>query len=368
MAGQAQSTTTVVIPTDEELLRAQADLWRHSLCYLTSMTLKCAVELGIPTAIHQLGGRASSQDLITALSLPVAKLPFLRRLMRLLATSGVFAVCADSTAEAIYGLTPLSYLLVDGIAADGHMNHAPFLFTATSTRYIDLAMGLADWFKKDAKTAPFDHVHGASLFEESMEQMDPEFHRMSMEALIVHDNFAVDIALREFRDIFQGIASLTDCCCHGDGTTAKAIAKAFPHMKVTVLDLPQEIRKIPADGVVNYVGGDMFKSIPPAQVVMLKMVLHHWCDEDCVKILANCRKAIPSRENGGKVLIGDIVLDPASGTMYETQLLMDVAMMLMKAGRQRDLDDWRDIFIKAGFSDYKLVKKFGARGVFEVYP
>ncbi|XP_002489328.2 flavonoid O-methyltransferase-like protein Os11g0303600 [Sorghum bicolor] len=367
MATKSQS---YIVPTDAELLQAQADLWRHSLYYLKSMALKCAVELGIPTAIHRLGGAASLPDLITSLSLPQAKLPFLHRLMRLLSSSGVFSVSEESTEvmAIVYGLTPLSYLLVEGIAADGHINHAPFLLTATSTRYIDLAMGLADWFKKDAKTAPFDHVHGASLFEESMELLDPEYHKMSMQALVVHDNFAVDIALREFSGIFQGIKSLTDCCYHGDGTTAKAIAMAFPHMKITVLDIPQEIQKIPADGVVNYVGGDMFKFIPPAQVVMLKMVLHHWSDEDCVKILSNCRKAVPSREEGGKVLIGDIVIDPASGPMYETQLLMDVGMMLMKGGRQRDENEWRDIFMKAGFSDYKLVSKFGARGVLEAYP
>ncbi|KAL6875713.1 hypothetical protein ACP4OV_013226 [Aristida adscensionis] len=362
MAAQPQS---VVAPTDAELLQAQADLWRHSLSYLTSMALKCAVELGVPTAIYHLGGTASVPDLITALSLPPAKEPFLSRIMRLLASSGAFSM-VNST-DAIYGLTPLSYLLVDGIAADGHMDHAPFLLTVTSTRYIDLAMGLTAWFKKEEKTPPFDHVHGVALFEKSMERVDPEFHKMAIKGLIVHDNFAVDIALRQFYDIFSGIKSLTDCCYHGDGTTAKAIAKAFPQMKITVLDLPQEINKIPADGVVNYVGGDMFKSIPPAQVVMLKMVLHHWSDEACVKILTNCRKAIPSRQEGGKVLIGDIVLEPA-GPMYETQLLMDVCMMLMKEGRQRDENDWREIFMKAGFSDYKLVKKFGARGVFEVYP
>jgi hypothetical protein len=152
------------------------------------MALKCAIELGIPTAIHRLGGAASLPDLITSLSLPEAKLPFLHRLMRLLSSSGVFSVAEESAeAMAIYGLAPLSYLLVEGIAADGHINHAPFLLTTTSTRYIDLAMGLADWFRKDAKTAPFDHVHGASLFEESMELLDPEYHKMSMQAS-VHRN------------------------------------------------------------------------------------------------------------------------------------------------------------------------------------
>ncbi|TVU00052.1 hypothetical protein EJB05_54545, partial [Eragrostis curvula] len=363
MAAQVQP---FVVPTDAELLQAQADLWRHSLDYLKSMSLKCVVELGIPTAIHRLGGSASLPTLISELSLPSAKQPFLGRIMRLLAATGAFTT-VNST-EVMYGLTPLSYLLVDGISADNHMNHAPFLFTCTSKYYVDLAMGLANWLKKEEKTPPFDHFHGATLFEESMKSIDPEFHETTMQALLVHDNFGVDIGLRDFREVFEPIKSLTDCCYHGDGYMAKAIAKAFPHIKVTHLDLPQEISKIPADGVVNYVGGDMFKSIPPAQVVTLKLVLHHWSDEACVKILSNCRTAIPPRDKGGKVLISDILLDPASGELFQTYLLMDVCMMLMKEGRQRTEDDFRKLFAKAGFSDYKVLKKWGARGVFEVYP
>lgn len=97
-------------------------------------------------------------------------------------------------------------------------------------------------------------------------------------------------------------------------------------------------------------------------------MLHHWSDEDCVKILAQCKKAIPSREEGGKVLVGDIVIGCSPGLILETQLLMDIAMLTVSKGRQRDENGWREIFVKAGFSDYKLVKQFGARGVFEVYP
>lgn len=100
---------------------------------------------------------------------------------------------------------------------------------------------------------------------------------------------------------------------------------------------------------------------------MLKLVLHFWSDEDCIKILAQCKKAIPSRNEGGKVIIIDIVVDP-SEPMLETQLLMDVGMMVCARGRQRDENDWSTIFTKAGFSDYKIVKKLGARGIIEVYP
>lgn len=272
MAAQAQST---VVPTDFELLQAQAELWHHSLSYLTSMALKCAVELRIPTVIHRLGGAALVPDLITDLSLPSAKLPFLRRLMRLLATAGVFAA-DNSTQEVMYRINALSYLLVEGVTDDRHINHTSYVRTAASTRYIEAALGLADWFKKDLTTPPFEDRHGVKLFHESMKNQDPEYHKMANEALAAHDNFGVDIGLREFHETFEAIKSMTYCCgINEDYTTAWAIVKAYPHIKCTVLAQPKVIGTMPrTDGVTNCVAGDMLKFIPPAQVVVLKVLIY----------------------------------------------------------------------------------------------
>ena len=275
MAAQAQT----VVPTDAELVQAQADLWRHSLYYLTSMALKCAVELNIPTAIHRLGGAATPTDLISALSLPAAKLPFLRRLLRLLAASGVFSV-DRSAEEGKYCINPVSYLLVDGIPDEVHINHTSFVLTATSTRYVDAAMGLADWFKKDVVTPPFEELHGATLFHESMENLDADFHKMANEALEAHDNFGIPIALREFRDLFNGIQSVTYCCGgSGDDAAARAIVKAFPHIKCTVLVDPKMMigTKSSDDGLISYVAGDMLNFIPPAQTVVLMVTISRLC-------------------------------------------------------------------------------------------
>ncbi|TVU02674.1 hypothetical protein EJB05_51812, partial [Eragrostis curvula] len=330
------------------------------------MALKCAVELDIPMAIHRLGGEASVPALITTLSLPPAKIPFLRRLMRLLATSGVFTF--DNSTE-MYRINALSYLLVEGITDDRHINHKSFVHTCTSTRFIDAAIGLAEWFK-DALTHPFEDLHGVKLFHESMENHDADYHKMANEALAAHDHFGVDIAVKDqFRHLFEGLTSLTYCICSdGDDRTARAIVKTFPHIKCTVLPNPKLIGTIKRpDAAINYVAGDMLKFIPPAQAVVLKLALRHWKDERCVKILAQCKKAIPSREDGGKVVISDIVIESSPGPMREAHLLMDVAMMTMTEGRERDENEMREIFMKAGFSDYKL-DKFGARDVFEVYP
>ncbi|KAM0867850.1 hypothetical protein ACQ4PT_041708 [Festuca glaucescens] len=365
----APQAPTIEVPTDAELLQAQADLWRHSLYYLASMGLRCAVQLGIPTAIHNLGGVTSLPDLLTALSLPPSKQPFLGRLMRVLVTSGVFAAGNDSEVE-LFRLNPLSRILVDGVAADDHHIQTSFVLAATSPHYTEAALGLADWFRKEVVgpvPSPFEDVHGAALFDESMALLDKDLDALANDALAAHDNLGIGTIMRECHDLFKGLESLTDCC-GGDGTTARAITKAHPHVKCTVLDLPKVIDKVQSDGVVNYVAGDLFHTVPKSQAVMLKLVLHHSSDEDCVKILSQCRSAIPSRVEGGKVIIIDIVVDPSlEPIMFEAQLLMDMVMLVNTRGRQRDENDWRELFMKAGFSDYKIVKKLGARGVFEVY-
>nr|CAB3489122.1 unnamed protein product [Digitaria exilis] len=297
------------------------------------MALKCSVELHIPTAIHNLGGAASLPDLVTALSLPQSKLPFLRRLMRLLVTSGIFV--ADSNAEVeTYRLNPLSWLLVEGVEAEDHTYQKYFVTATVSRHYLEAGLSLADWFKKDLHAplpSPFEELHGVPLVHETTKLLDEELDRIV--------------------------------------NKVRAILRAYPNIKCTVLDLPKVIENAPTHDLVNYVAGDMFHTISPAQAVMLKLVLHFWTDEDCVKILEQCRKAIPSREEGGKVIIIEIILGPSMGPiMYESQLLMDMLMMVITRGRQRDENDWREIFVKAGYSNYKIVKKIGTRGIIEVYP
>ncbi|KAG8090837.1 hypothetical protein GUJ93_ZPchr0011g28091 [Zizania palustris] len=105
-------------------------------------------------------------------------------------------------------------------------------------------------------------------------------------------------------------------------------------------------------------------------ILDMKYVLSHWSDEDRVKILTQCKKAIPSRDAGGNVIIKDVVVGSSSSCrlMLEAELLMDMAMMVMTSGRERNEQEWHNIFSSAGFSDYKIVNKLGARCVIVVYP
>ncbi|XXG71756.1 hypothetical protein AAC387_Pa07g1010 [Persea americana] len=106
----------------------------------------------------------------------------------------------------------------------------------------------------------------------------------------------------------------------------------------------------------------MFESIPHADAVFLKWLLHACSDEECVKILRRCKEAIPSKEEGGKVIILEMVLNANKDHKpMETQLYFDVLMLVNTKGREREEHEWRKIFMDAGFDDYKISPVLGLR-------
>jgi hypothetical protein len=96
--------------------------------------------------------------------------------------------------------------------------------------------------------------------------------------------------------------------------------------------------------------------------------MHDWSDEDCVRILKKSKEAISTREPKGKVIIIDTVAGSAAKQTSEAQLLMDLCMMVMTTGEERDEEKWNRLFLNAGFSQYKIRPVLGCRSLIEVYP
>lgn len=101
----------------------------------------------------------------------------------------------------------------------------------------------------------------------------------------------------------------------------------------------------------------------------MQYVLHDWNDQDCIKILTQCKKAICSRqETGGKVIIIDVVVGSPSKIMFEAQVAIDLLMMVATGGKERDEHEWHKIFMEAGFKHYKIRPAVGFLSVIELYP
>lgn len=93
-------------------------------------------------------------------------------------------------------------------------------------------------------------------------------------------------------------------------------------------------------------------------------------DEESVKILKKCREAIPSKEEGGKVIIIDIVINENKDEhdVTEAKLMFDLLMMTVVTGRERSEKEWEKLFLEAGFTHYKIAPLFGLRSLIEVFP
>ncbi|KAM0886936.1 hypothetical protein ACQ4PT_029394 [Festuca glaucescens] len=357
---------TLTQSTNQALLDAQLNLLDNTFGYIKSMALKAALDLRIADAIDHHGGAATLPQIVDRVTLHPSKIPSLRRLMCVLTVSGVFGVRpADGSSELLYALTPTSHLLV------GPRNLVSITAMSLSPHFVASYLELGTWFQQELpEPCIFKLAHGEPLWK--LAEHDATFDALINDGMVSDTSFIMDIAIKENGEVFQGITVVTlhtTACCRGLGAAAQAISKAFPHVEYTVLDLDHVIAKAPTGTNVKYIAGDIFESIPPANAVFLKWILHDWGHDDCVKILRNCKKAIPPRDAGGKVIIMDIVIGAGQSNVKhrEVQALFDVYMMIIN-GIERDELEWKMMFSEAGFTDYKIIPVLGVRSIIEVYP
>ncbi|NP_001146259.1 Acetylserotonin O-methyltransferase 1 [Zea mays] len=361
----------------QDMLQGYVELYNYSLSYVKTMAIGCAIQLGIPSAIHRRGGAATISDIITETGVDPSKLPYLRRLMRVLTVSSILATTGTDETETesddstVYKLTPASRLLVSGAGAPTSCDISPMLdLLMRPTTSVATYFSLEEWFKDAGATATlFEVAHGMSPW--SLTKNDALYNKTLNDGCAADSNFAMDTLLREPRaaGIFRGLGSLVDVG-GGHGAAAMAIARAFPHIRCSVLDLEQVVSGAPDDGTVKFIAGDMFESIPAADCVLLKYVLHCWDDESSVKILRQCKRAIPARDAGGKVVIMNMVVGYGSSDRFvkETQVMCDMWMMRY-VGVEREEHEWKRIFLEAGFSDYRITPTaLGFQSVIEVFP
>nr|Q6VMW0.1 RecName: Full=8-hydroxyquercetin 8-O-methyltransferase; AltName: Full=7,8,4'-trihydroxy-flavone 8-O-methyltransferase; AltName: Full=8-hydroxy-flavone 8-O-methyltransferase; AltName: Full=Flavonoid 8-O-methyltransferase [Mentha x piperita]AAR09600.1 flavonoid 8-O-methyltransferase [Mentha x piperita] len=360
------------ISSKQELLEAQAHVWNHIYSYINSMSLKCAIQLGIPDAIHKHGNPITLSQLADALNINKAKSHGLFRLMRILVHSGFFDKVKvkvkvegedEEEEEDAYSLTPASRLLL----RSEPLSVAPFALAMSDPVYTETWHHLSEWFRNDA-VAAFDTKYGMTFPEYAV--ADDRLNVLFNEAMACDAGFVNSILTTECREIFDGLESMVDVG-GGTGATAKGIAAAFPGMECTVLDLPNVVGGLKGSENLSFVSGDMFDFIPHADAIFMKFILHDWNDEECVKILKKCKEAI-SRSNNScrKIILVEIVMEDEKETheATETKLFFDMQMLAIITGKERSEKEWGKLFFDAGFTNYKITRVLGLRSVIEVFP
>lgn len=200
--------------------------------------------------------------------------------------------------------------------------------------------GKQDGFMREFGLRIFDYIPKnpgyAEVFNYAMSSYSATHTRLVLEALKDYD--------------FAKVKSLCDIG-GGHGHLICSILKEHPHLKGMVLELESTIKnkdllwanKMGVADRCAYIAGDMFREVPRSDAYIMKMILHDWNDEECVRILSNIQKAAPS---GGRVLVVEHVV-PGPQTPHFSKLF-DIHMMCALTGRERTEKEYAGLMEKAG--------------------
>ncbi|PPR97920.1 hypothetical protein GOBAR_AA22748 [Gossypium barbadense] len=333
MSSQESGREKEIIELDEARLQGQAEIWRYMFSFADSMALKSAVELRIADIIHSHGVAITLSQIASCIngSLTSPDITTLARIMRLLVRRKIFTVHHPlDGGDPLYDLTHSSRWLLH----DSEQTLAPMVLMENHPWLI------APWHC-------FSHLFNDGLASTS--------------------KVVTSAILSGYKQGLSSIESLVDVG-GGIGGLISEIVKAYPHIKGVNFDLPHVVLAAPAYNEISHVGGDMFHVIPNANAVIMKWVLHDWGDEDCIKILKNCRKAIP-RENGKVIIVEVVVKAEGSGVFDDMGFIFDLLMIAHSSGgKERTEVEWKKILEEGGFSRYKIIDIPALPSIIEAYP
>ncbi|KAI4322644.1 hypothetical protein L6164_022318 [Bauhinia variegata] len=321
------------------------------------------LELRIPDIIRRHGGPISLTQILAGISdAPSPDITCLERIMRVLVRKKIFSAQeASNSGDTLYGLTHSSRWLLTESGSEPSL--APLVVMENHP------VRMAPWHYlsqcvREGGSA-FVKAHGQDVWEFGLE--NPEFNKRFNEGMACTAKTVMSGVISGYKDGFDNIGSVVDVG-GGTGQTISEIVKSYPHIKGINFDLPHVVAAAPKyEGVTN-IGGDMFQEIPQADAVLMKWVLHDWSDEDCIKILNKCKKAIP--EGRGKVIIVEIVLKPEGQGIFDyTGLVVDLNMLATcNGGRERTEPEWKKLLQEAGFPRYNIITVNALPSVIEAYP
>jgi SAM-dependent methyltransferase len=157
----------------------------------------------------------------------------------------------------------------------------------------------------------------------------------------------------------------------GSGNLLGTILAANPSLWGVLFERPQVVpeaeHNLEAAGVAErceFVAGDFLEAVPGGgDVYIVSHCIHNWDEESCVRILANCRRAMLPH---GRVLIVEAVL--AAGDAPDPAKILDLAMLVVPGGEERNEDEYRILLEKSGFRLTRVIPTRTSAGIIEAIP
>lgn len=323
--------------THTEQLPPPVQMMQYITGFWTSCSIYIAAKLGIadllangPQTIEQLAEATHSNTVA------------LHRVLRALASVGIFLENDQKQFE----LTPLGVTLRSDIP--GSMK--AMAIAQLGDHYT--AWGNLLYSVKTGNIA-FDHVEGTPVWKYYENNPEEGINFMkAMEGLTQ----AVIMNILPAYDFTQ-FKTIVDIG-GGNGALMFALLNAAPNAKGIVFDeeyVVKETKKTITQNKLQdrcgVVAGSFFQSVPPdADAYVMKLVLHDWNDEQSLKILLNCAKAMKPHS---KLLIIESVI--TEGNTPHPGKFMDLNMLVMTGGKERTEKEFTTVLGKAGLKLNKII-------------
>jgi hypothetical protein len=140
----------------------------------------------------------------------------------------------------------------------------------------------------------------------------------------------------------------------GNGSFLIELVRRRPSLRGVVFDLPETVRDEAALGDrITFVGGSFFDRVPVGDVYVLGTIIHDWDDEHATAILRTVRAAAPA---DARLFIVDSVIQP--GNEAQGAKWLDLLMLALFAGRERDEAQWRELLAGSDFEPVSIEDGF----------
>jgi hypothetical protein len=326
------STATEFPPDTAPAVPPFVQLYQLTTGAWLTQAISVAAGLGVADAIAS--GATTSAEIAQRVG---AHAPTLYRLLRALSDHGVFAQGPGDR----FALTPMG----ESLRSDAPHSMRRWAVWTGARFYREAWSDLEQAVRTGEPS--FARVHGTDLFAYLEDHPDDA---------IVFDGAMKDIA----GNFLAGILAVYDFADRstivdvggGSGTLLAAILHAAPGTRGVLFDIAPVVASagpvLQAAGIADRcetVAGNFFDEVPPgADLYILSNIIHDWDDDNAVRILQRCRRAMGA---DSRLLIIELVLpDDARPSMGK---LLDLEMLSVTPnGRQRTEAQYAELLARAG--------------------
>ena len=279
----------------------------------------------------------------------------LRRMLEMLASKGVFTEGKDGT----FHNSPMSATLCSD--AQPSMRDTSLMLGA---RFVRNAWGeLLDAVCTGEPA--FERIHGMSLFSYLL--ANPEDAAVLSAGMTSGSSLDVAAVIAAYD--FSKFHTIVDVG-GSHGALLAGILGANPNLHAILADMPPVVasadllRKSAVADRCEFAGIDFFQTVPQGgDAYILKWVIHDWSDDDALKILHNCRRAIKPE---GTLLLIEHILKPANE--FDLGRMLDVGVMTLAKGRERTEREYQQLLQSAGFALRRVIATGALLSIIESTP